>query len=215
MAADDTLLEFVRDALGRGQSKPGIQQALLEAGWQEVQVKKALAAFADVDFPIPIPKPRPYLSAKEAFTYSVLFSMLYVSAFSLGQILFGLIDRTFPDPTEAEWIVRYTETSIRMGVSAFVVTFPIFLLVSRSVRRSVAKEPIKRTSRIRKWLTFFTLFLAFCFLAGDLISLVYNLLEGELAVRLLLKVLTVGLIAGSIFGYYLWELRLDDLESKA
>jgi hypothetical protein len=52
-------------------------------------------------------------------------------------------------------------------------------------------------------------------LIGDFMALVYNLLGGELTARFALKVLTVGVIAGTMFWYYLAELRLDEKEIKA
>ena len=45
---------------------------------------------------------------------------------------------------------------------------------------------------------------------GDLITLLYNVLGGELGARFLLKVFVVGAIAGSIFGYYLSDLRREE-----
>jgi hypothetical protein len=59
-----------------------------------------------------------------------------------------------------------------------------------------------------------TLFVAASVLIADFTTLVYNLLGGELTVRFLLKVLTVGVIAGATFGYYLWDLRLDEKEEQ-
>ena len=43
---------------------------------------------------------------------------------------------------------------------------------------------------------------------GDLVGLVYGLLGGlELTLRFILKVLTVLFITGSVFWYYLWDIR--------
>jgi hypothetical protein len=63
-------------------------------------------------------------------------------------------------------------------------------------------------------LTYLTLFLAACTLMGDLIGAVYTFLGGELTARFLLKVLTVGLIAGTVFAFYLVELRADEQEPE-
>ena len=98
-SATQDLDQFVRDALLRGCSRQGIEQALLDAGWAPEQVSGALAAYADVVFAVPVPRPRAYLSAREAFFYLVLFTTLYLSAYHLGSLLFELIDRHFPDPT--------------------------------------------------------------------------------------------------------------------
>jgi hypothetical protein len=67
---------------------------------------------------------------------------------------------------------------------------------------------------VRRWLTYLTLFSAACALLGDFATLVYNVLGGELTVRFLLKVLTVGLIAGTAFFYYLRDLRQDEVEDQ-
>ena len=210
MATDDELLHFVRDALARGLPRPQIEQVLLQAGWGRDQARSALAAYAEVDFPVPVPRPKAYVSAREAFLYLVLFSTLYVSAFNLGRLIFSFIDRAFPDPAQAGAFARDTNLAIRWSVSSLMIAFPVFLYVSRLVGQAIAREPVKRGSRVRKWLTYATLFIAAGILVGDLTTLVYNFLGGELGLRFLLKVLAVGVIAGAVFGYYLWDLRSEE-----
>jgi membrane protein YqaA with SNARE-associated domain len=90
------------------------------------------------------------------------------------------------------------------------VALPTFLFTAGRVRRMLAAEPARRGSPTRKWLTWIALFVAVVFLVGDLVTLVYWALGGELTVRFLLKVAIVATIAGSIFGYYLADLRRDD-----
>ena len=65
---------------------------------------------------------------------------------------------------------------------------------------------------MRRWLTYLTLAIAAGILIGDSTTLVYNVLDGEVAVRFLLKVLTTGGIAGAVFTYYLRDLRRDEKE---
>ncbi|MDA1184441.1 MAG: DUF5671 domain-containing protein [Acidobacteria bacterium] len=211
MAVSDELIGFVRDALTRELSRPQIEEALKQAGWNRKQVDGALATFAVVDFPIPVPRPRPSLSAREAFMYLLLFTTLYIVAFNLGSLLFQFINRAFPDPASPLSEIQFRE-SIRFSVSSLIVTFPVFLYMSRLTSRATHVDPNKRASPVRRWLTYLTLFVAACVLIGDFTSLVYSLLGGELAVRFVLKVLTVGLIAGTVFGYYLSDLRLDERE---
>ncbi len=95
MSASDDLVPFVRDALLAGRSRTGIAETLHRAGWTREQTEAALGAFAEIDYPVPVPRPKPYLSAKEAFWYLVLFTALYLSAFNLGVLLFQLIDLAF------------------------------------------------------------------------------------------------------------------------
>ena len=55
---------------------------------------------------------------------------------------------------------------------------------------------MKRTSKVRRWLTYLTLFASACALIGDVTTLVYNALGGELTIRFVLKVTVDSLPAG-------------------
>lgn len=204
---------FVRDALSRGTPKPAIEAALTQAGWPPEQIRAALGAYADVDFPVPVPKPRPYLSAREAFLYLVLFASLYWAAWHLGSLVFDLINRAFPDPADAPYRIGRLGESIRWSTASVIIAFPVFLFVARYLGKELARNPVKRLSAVRRWLTYLTLFVAASVLIGDMITLVYNLLGGELTVRFVLKVIVAAVIAGAIFGYYLTDLRREEQEA--
>jgi hypothetical protein len=206
-AAQD-LDQFIRDALLRGNSRESIEKALTEAGWAPEQTRGALAAYANVEFPVPVPRPRAYLSAREAFFYLVLFTTLYLSAYHLGELLFELINRHFPDASMPFDNGRIE--NIRWSVSTIIIAFPVFLLLSMKLGRDFRQQSIKRQSAVRRWLTYLTLFVAAVVLIIDLITLVDNVLGGEVTVRFVLKVLVAGVIAGVVFGYYLWDLRRDE-----
>jgi hypothetical protein len=201
---------FVKKALLHA-DKETIEKVLIEAGWSLEQANSAINAFSDVKFPIPIPKPRPSLSAREAFLYLVMFSTLYLSAYHLGSLIFSFIDRAFPDPANSVGWLVYMDR-IRWSVSSLVIAFPIFLFVSVYVGKQLLRNPIKRLSPIRRWLTYLTLFIAAGTLIGDLTKLVYNILGGDLSTRFILKVATIAIIAGTIFSYYLWDLRREEIE---
>ena len=214
MAAATRELElFVRDALAGGASKDEIAAALAAAAWPAEQVRSALDAYADVPFRVPVPKPQPYLSAREAFLYLVLFASLYVAAWHLGSLLFDLINHAFPDPADPRYVAQGLGSSIRWATASVIIAFPVFLFVARYLARELARNPVKRLSAVRRWLTYLTLFLAAVVLVGDMITLVYNVLGGELSVRFVLKVLVAAVIAGGIFGWYLVDLRREEREA--
>src|SRR5262245_4038601 len=202
MAVNDELIVFVRDALARGLSRRDVEGALKQAGWTAEQANAALGAFAAIDFPVPVPRPRTSLSAREAFMYLLLFTALYILAFNLGSLIFQFINRAFPDPASVV-PERYFRDSIRWSVSSLIVALPIFLYLSRLTARTAGAQPRGRTSAVRRWLTYLTLFFAACVLIGDVVGLIYSLLGGELTTRFVLKALTVGGIAATIFWYYL------------
>jgi hypothetical protein len=212
MAINEELSGFLKEGLTQGLSRDELNEVLLETGWPPEQVTSAMGEFADVQFPVPVPRPKPYLSAREAFVYLVLFSTLYVSAFSLGNLLFQLINRAFPDPSiDPAFALQVSREVIRWSISLLIVTFPVFALVSWRNDRALRANPTLRLSAVRRWLTYLTLFVAAGFLIGDVTGVVYNLLGGEITTRFALKVLTVGAIAGSVFGYLLSGVRREEV----
>jgi hypothetical protein len=211
MAISEDLNGFIREALNRGLGRDEIRGALSQAGWPENEVETALRGFAAVDFPLAVPRPRPSLSAREAFLYLVLFGTLYVSAYSLGTLLFQLINLGFPDLSWSQAQLDAIPQITRWAIASLVVASPVFLYTAWTVGREVAGSPLKRISPVRPWLTYLTLAIAVSVIIGDATTVVYNLLSGEATTRFILKALTIGAISGAIFTYYLQDLRRDEL----
>ena len=213
MASSNELVDFVRDALTRGTSRGQVEQVLLGAGWSRDVVHGALAGYADVEFPIPVPKPKASISARETFLYLLLFTTLYIAAFNLGVLVFQYIDAAFPDVASPYYAVISRQV-MRWSLSSLLVAFPVFLYLSTVVAASVRKDPVKRRSHVRRWAMYVTVFIAASILLGDVTTLVYNALGGELTTRFALKVLTIAAITGAILGYYLTDLKLEDTKPE-
>jgi hypothetical protein len=130
-------------------------------------------------------------------------------------VLFFLIEQRVPDALHPAVRGLMAHDSLRGAVAALLIAFPVFLLLSRYIGRLMAREPDKRGSPIRKWLTYLTLFLAALILLGDLTVLVARLLGGELPPRFLLKALVVFVIAAAVFGHYLGDLRREEQGAEA
>lgn len=140
----------------------------------------------------------------------VLFATLYFSAWHLGSLAFDLINRAWPDVAVDGNYGGSPDSSIRFSIAALLIAFPVFVFVARRVARDVARHPINRLSPVRRWLTYLTLFIATTVLVGDMTTLLYHLLGGEITLRFVLKVGVVASIAGGIFGWYLWDLRREE-----
>jgi hypothetical protein len=208
--ADTKLVAFVESALRAGQSREAVRNALETAGWSKDQVADSLTHYADVAFPVPVPRPRTQVSARDAFWYLLMFGTLYVSAFYLGDLLFGFINRALPDDLSFRDRTEYIESGIRWATASLIVAFPVFLFTAWKTGKDVAVDPTRRNSAMRKWLTYITLLVAAAVIVTDGVTLVYNVLSGELTLRFILKVLVVALIASAGFGYYTWSIRVDD-----
>lgn len=210
MAISAELLEFVKAGLDRGIPKTQLAEVLRSAGWEQEQVARAVGRYADVDFAIPVPRPSIYVTPREAFMYVLMFATLYLSAYHLGSLLFELINKAFPDAAAQSYELMNADSSIRWAVASIVVSFPVFLHMATLISNELRLDVTKRMSRVRKQLTYLTLLIAAAVLIGDVTTLIYNFLGGELTVRFVLKILTAGAIAGTAFAYYLRQLRADE-----
>lgn len=206
MAVPEKLDAFIREALAKGLPRPEIHAALAQAGWPEKQIGSALDAYAESDFPVPVPRPKPYVSAREAFLYLTLFTALGLSAYHLGMVLFELIDNAFPPPG------RHYSSGHRLSwsIAYLVVSLPLFVVLSVRQERALARDSTQRASKVRKWLTYLTLFVAAGFVIGDLVTLIHHLLDGAMTTPFVLKVLVVGVIAGTIFVFYLRDAAREE-----
>jgi hypothetical protein len=202
---------FVRESLSRKLPRHEVRKALIDAKWLEEEVDAALSLYADVDFPVPVPRRKPYMSAREAFIYLVLFMTLYISAFNFGSLLFDFINRAFPDALNEYGY--YDSSGLRFSVASLIVAFPVFYWLSSMMSAAIARDPEKRASKVRKWLTYLTLFITAGVIIGDLIALIFNLLGGEITTRFGLKALVILGIAGMIFGYYIWDLKKEEKQA--
>lgn len=211
MSTTTPLDSFVHAALARGASRAETADALAAAGWPRAQIDGALKAWSEVPFVVPVPRPRASLSARDAFWHLLLFATLYIWAWQLGSLLFDLINHLLPDPADAGG--RAPGASMRWAVASLLIAFPVFAFVAHRLSRELARDPAKRLSPVRRWLTYLTLFLAAGVLIGDMIALVYTALGGELSTRFVLKVGVIGAIAGAVFAFYLLDLRRDEAEA--
>lgn len=148
----------------------------------------------------------PKTEPKDVFFHLLAIISLYTSAFNLGMLFFSLVSFYLPDLATLEPQLMILG-SLRWSLSWLVVTFPVYLWVSRFIEKDLQAHPEKRERRIHKWLWSLTLFLAAIVIGGDLVTLVNNYLSGELTPRFAIKVLVVFAIAASVFNYYLWNLR--------
>lgn len=207
------LQQFVREALARGLAREEIRATLAAARWRAEEIDAELERWADGPAGLPVPRRRLSLSAREAFMHLVMFATLYTFAYSAGTILFAIIAQRLPDAA----IRPYGDglEMLRGAIAGCVTAFPIYLWTSWLVGRSLVREPEKRASGVRRWLTYLTLFIAVITLIGNFVGVITNLLSGELTTRVLLQSAVVFAIAGLVFGHYLLGLRRDEAEGGA
>ena len=133
--------------------------------------------------------------------------MLYISVYAVITLLFSCINILFPDALYFYYAGELD--TIRLSTAILIVGFPVYMAMLMLIHRDIAAVPAKNDIGARKWLTYLTIFLAAIMIITDLITLLYNFLNGELSMRFLLKVLVVLIIGAVVFGYYLWDIRKE------
>ena len=151
-------------------------------------------------------------SALHFFLYLITFFALQSLATGLGTILYQIIDKFFPDANSGySSYDGFTQMAIKFGLASIIIAAPIYFILSFLITRYLSAGKIKENSKVRKWVTYIILFIAAAIILGDLILLVYNFLGGEMAAQFFLKALVILLIAGSILGYYFWDMRKKNM----
>jgi hypothetical protein len=142
---------------------------------------------------------------RDVFLYFLMIFALATSAVDLGTILFQFINLYIPGA--AGYVLFGAQGAIRWAVSSLVIVFPVLVWVLWFLKRDMAAVPEKRDLKIRKWLLYLTLFITGLTVIGDLVTLVYTFMQGDITLRFILKVLVVFWLAGSIFYYFLKDLH--------
>ena len=145
---------------------------------------------------------------RDVFLYLLAIITLIASAVSFGIVVFQYINVYIPDVISDPYSTQSSYLgTMRYALATLVIVFSVFVWVSWFLRKDVNKFPEKRELKIRRWLLYFTLFVAALVIIGDLVALLRSFLEGELSQRFVLKILAILFIAGSVFIHYLSELK--------
>ena len=144
---------------------------------------------------------------KDFFVFIGAMAALYASAVSLINLLFEIINALFPDPLSFSY--DNFSSGMRWSIASLIIVFPIYIFLSRFINKDLAANFLKKNLGIRKWLTYLTLFVAGVTIITDLILLINTFLGGEITARFAFKVLSVLVVAGTVFAYYLYDLKRD------
>jgi len=95
-----------------------------------------------------------------------------------------------------------------------LVSFPILLLLSWFIQRGLRHNPKKHELKFSKWITYLILFISAITIVIDLIVIVHRFYSGDLTAPFALKVLSILVITGAVFSYYIWDVQHEPQKSK-
>jgi len=139
---------------------------------------------------------------RDVFLHLFVIVTLYWSAISFITLSWQFINYFLPDVLSYRY---YPDLSgpIRFSVASLIIIFPLFILASWYLNKIYRREVVVRDSKVRKWLIYLTLFVASMVIVGDLVTVIYSFLGGDVTIKFILKALSVLIVLGFVFGYYL------------
>lgn len=148
-------------------------------------------------------------SPRDVFLHFLSMATLYASAISFTTVLFQIINLLVPDVAFGQYYGNGegAKSLLRTAVSFLVVMFPVCLYSLQILHKTYKESSEKLELTVRKALIYFTLFVVSFIIMFTIVFLLRGLLDGELTLRFLLKLLSTLFVAGSVFGYYRYDLH--------
>jgi hypothetical protein len=201
MARDDRLTDFVGAALAAGRTRDEIRRALIDAGWSETEAADGLVAYAETAFVPPVPAPVSVVSARDFFLYALIFVALSLTAWNVVSAAHTVIDIAFGPPPDGG-VPDWRRGNLNWSIAVLIVFAPIYFLLSRRAAASLAADPARHRSAIRRWTAALILLLTVLALLGTLASVIYRFLQDGGDAVFLLKSAVTAIVAGAIFLAY-------------
>lgn len=207
------LIAYIENAREKKVADEDIKSTLVAAGWPEDQVIQAISQKASSDglLPPPPPPPIPHIGMWTGFVYILFFIALYVLMTSIAGILHQWVDLSVPDTkdTSNSFGQSYNRYLMQGFIAAVIVSYPIFFTLALVLKKQLSKNIAVRNLRSRKLLIYITLIGTFLIMLCHVIATIYSFLGGTLTSNALSHLGVTFLIAGSIFGYFINEVKND------
>ena len=207
---------FVLEQIRSGANKKDIEDQLLSVGWSEDEIDYAYAQ-ALIENGVPVPKNiTKGRYAKKTSMVDIMinffsFILLGIVVTALGSLYFAIINYFLPDALRANssyaysYYYRNIAETIHYATAALLIAYPIYYFAVRLWFKAFREDETKVESKLTKWITYLILLASSVTIVGDLIYVIYGLLQGELTMPVLLKALVIIIIASMITGFYYLE----------
>lgn len=152
-------------------------------------------------------------AAKFAFLYLLSLVSLAFTAISIGQVVFQIINKKFPDALNP-YLHQFDSGNLKFAIAAIIIAAPIYYLTTWQICKNLRSGTLAKDAAVRRWLSYFILFVASVTIIGWLIGVIFNYLDGELTVKFILKSAAAIVIAVVVFTYYLYDIRREEPVGK-
>jgi len=210
-----TLQKYIEEKVRGGAMKEQIKEQVVAVGWTEDEFDKFYAeALMAIGVPVPATTRGNY--SKRASVGDVVlnffsFILLGIIVSALGTLYFSVINVFFPDAlgstSYSSYYYSQVSSTIHYAIAALIVAFPLYHFSMRMWFKRFREDEAKVESKLTKWLTYLVLLGTSITVVGDLITVLFTMLQGEITARFILKALVVLVLAGMVFGFYFLERR--------
>lgn len=143
--------------------------------------------------------------AKYAFYYLLSLAALIFMAFSVGMVVFSIINKTIPDAINNYY--SDIDGALKFAISALLIAAPIFYFVSHLIVNGLKKGELDKESALRRWLTYFILLVSSLIMLGVFIGVINSFLSGALTSHFILKAITVLVLSALPFSFYFYDIK--------
>jgi hypothetical protein len=151
-------------------------------------------------------------NAKYAFYYLLSLVSLIFTALAVGMIVFGIVDKTVADALVS---AAGVSDNLKFAISALIIAAPLFFVTEWQIERGLRHGELDRDSGVRRWLTYFILLVSSVTMLGVFIGIINNFLSGEFTVSFILKAVSMLVISGAVFSFYLYDIRRKQVKEKS
>jgi len=151
-------------------------------------------------------------NAKFAFFYMLSLVALIFMAVASGMVIFQIINKEIVDVLSYQG--GFNEEALKFAISAIIIASPIYFVTAWFINNNLTEGKLNKDSGVRRWLTYFILFVAAVVMISWLIATINSFLNGDLTAKFVLKTLTAVFIAAAIFSYYLFDIRRSEIKVK-
>ena len=150
-------------------------------------------------------------SPKFAFWYLLSLVALVFVAFSVGAIIFQIINKYVADVVTNVYESRVSMDLLKFAISALIVATPLYFWMQSLIFKNLKSGELDKEIGVRKWLTYFILLIAAIVVLGYLIAVINSLLDGEVKTKFIFKTLTVIAIAAIVFSFYFYDIKRENV----
>ncbi|MFA6215003.1 MAG: DUF5671 domain-containing protein [Patescibacteria group bacterium] len=145
-----------------------------------------------------------------------LLSLITVGwmSIAIGMILFQIINKFFTAKA-IDYVAVFSQGPLKFGIASAIILTPVYLAISGWLHHNYKIGKLSHQSGVHRWLTYLMLLVSALTIIGRLIYQLFRFLDGDYAMAVVLKTLVIFVIAGGIFGYYLYDLTRKDFSQKS